>query len=174
MDQSSIRESTLGDLAALEILYPQAFPDEDLLPLVRDLLDDPSNVTSLVAEVDSRIAGHVAFTKCGVDGHEISAALLGPLAVSPPLQKQGIGSALVRDGLQRMEESGVAVVCVLGDPKYYGRFGFKRDSSIEPPYPLPPEWGDAWQSLSTRKPATPVKGKLLLPEMWMHRDLWAP
>ncbi len=172
--QPSIRNSVHGDWDAIEALYPDAFPDEDLLPLVRELLNDAGQVVSLVATIDSRIAGHVAFTRSDVSGHDISAALLGPLAVCSPLQRQGIGSALVRAGLERMEKSGVDVVCVLGDPNYYGRFGFERDSSIEPPYPLPPEWGDAWQSLSTRRPAAPVKGRLCLPEMWMHRALWAP
>ena len=60
-NQPSIRNSTQGDLATIETLYPQAFPDEDLVPLVRDLLRDMSNVLSLVAEIDSQIVGHAAF-----------------------------------------------------------------------------------------------------------------
>ena len=166
------RESVPGDIDAIVELYPEAFPDEDLVPLVRDLLRDGPNVVSLVATVDSRLVGHVIFTRCGVN--DASAALLGPLAVSPARQKQGIGSAIVREGLRRMEEAGIDVVCVLGDPNYYGRFGFVPEPSIAPPYPLPPEWETAWQSLRTGASTTPITGKLLLPRQWMTPSLWAP
>ncbi len=170
----SYRNSVQGDLAALENLYPEAFPDEDLVPLVRDLLHDMSNIVSLVATIGSQIAGHVIFTRCGVSESDASAALLGPVAVAPGWQRQGIGSALVHAGLRRMEASGVGVVCVLGDPNYYGRFGFVPESSIEPPYPLPPEWHDAWQSLRTGASTTPIAGRLVLPHQWMNPSLWAP
>jgi putative acetyltransferase len=83
---------------AIELLYPDAFPDEDLLPLVRDLLPDTTVTTSIVGEIDSKIVGHVIFTKCGVVGEQTKAALLGPLVVTPARQGQGIGSALVRAG----------------------------------------------------------------------------
>lgn len=172
--QPSIRSSLQGDCDAIEALYPEAFPDEDLLPLVRDLLNDSSSVVSLVATTNSDIAGHVAFTHCNISGHKLSAALLGPLAVSPPLQTQGIGSALVYAGLRQMQEAGVDIVLVLGDPDYYKRFGFVPDSSIEPPYPLPTEWRNAWQSRGPLRPATPVTGKLVVSEVWMDPALWGP
>ncbi len=169
----SIRESVPDDCDAIEAMYPEAFPDEDLVPLVRDLLKDPANVLSLVATIDSRIAGHVAFTRCGVSGHDVSTAMLAPLAVTPTRQRQGIGSALVRAGLQNLQVSGVALVCVLGDPAYYGRHGFTPDSSIDPPYPLPPEWKDAWQSLRLGT-SVAITGKLLVPDVWMKPALWLP
>lgn len=167
----SIRESAPGDCDAIECLYPEAFPDEDLVPLVRDLLKGPASVLSLVATIDSQVAGHVIFTRCDVDGSV--AALLGPLAVAPNWQRQGIGSTLVHTGLQRLDKWEVKVVCVLGDPSYYGRFGFERDSSIKPPYTLPSEWRDAWQSLNTGTPE-PITGKLVLPDTWMQPALWLP
>ena len=166
------RESVRRDIDAIEALYPEAFPDEDLVPLVRDLPRDGPSVLSLVAIADSQLVGHVMFTRCSVS--DTSAALLGPLAVAPARQKQGIGSAIVRDGLRRMEEAGVDVVCVLGDPNYYGRFGFAPESSIAPPYPLLPEWDTAWQSLRTGASTAPITGKLLLPQQWMNPSLWAP
>jgi hypothetical protein len=61
-----IRESVEGDAGAIESLYPEAFPDENLLPLVRDLLRDAAVTTSFVGTIDSRIVGHAIFTKCGV------------------------------------------------------------------------------------------------------------
>ena len=141
-----IRDSNAEDRAALESLYPQAFPDEDLLPLVRDLLNDLTVPVSLVATLDLQVAGHVIFTRCEVNSGGVSAALLGPLAVAPEYQRQGIGSALIRAGLRRLEQEDVALVCVLGDPAYYGRFGFHPEATLEPPYPLPVEWRDAWQT----------------------------
>ena len=173
-DELAIRTSTPDDVNAIELLYPQAFPDEDLLPLVRDLLPDTTVVTSLVATRDSQLAGHGVFTECGVSESNTRAALLGPLAVAPEHQKQGVGSAIVRDGLRRMTEQGVAFVLVLGDPAYYGRFGFRPEASIEPPYPLPAEWKDAWQSIRLDDGAEACSGVLAVPPPWREAALWGP
>ena len=173
-DQPKIRESRPADSAAIESLYPDAFPDEELLPLVRSLSHDTVVTTSLVAETDIQIVGHALFTKCGVAGSDAVASLLGPLAVGPAWQRQGIGSAIVREGLRRLDNSGVSLVLVLGDPIYYGRLGFRPESGVEPPFPLPPAWDGAWQSQYLRKPATPCAGKLLVPSQWDHPELWAP
>ena len=169
-----IRDSVADDLAAIESIYPEAFPDEDLLPLVRDLLREPSFASSLVAIVDSQLVGHAVFTSCGVVGSSCRAALLGPLAVAPAWQRRGIGSAIVRAGLLRLEDAGIAQVLVLGDPAYYGRFGFAPESRVAPPYPLPPEWDGAWQSMVLGSTATPCRGELELPRPWLQPALWAP
>jgi putative acetyltransferase len=169
-----MRDSVADDLAALESLYPKAFPDEDLLPLIRDLLQDPAITMSIVATIDSRIVGHAIFTSCGIEGHAIDASLLGPLAVTPARHGQGIGSALVRAGLRRLTDSGTQVVCVLGDPAFYGRLGFQPDLSIKPPYPLPEAWIGAWQSLHLGDVPSPCAGKLIVPEQWLKPALWAP
>jgi len=116
----------------------------------------------------------VIFTRCGVDADAGSAALLGPLAVAPACQRRGIGSALVRAGLRRLEEKGVTRVCVLGDPAYYGRFGFRAESMIEPPFPLPDEWQSAWQSISLGETEEPCRGVLSVPAQWRNPALWAP
>ena len=170
--QYEIRESTREDVAAILALYPLAFPDEDLVPLVRELLDATSDITSLAGILGSQVAGHVAFTRCGVDGTGTVVSLLAPLAVAPERQRQGIGSELVRAGLRRLEQD-VDVVCVLGDPAYYGRLGFRPETRIEPPYPLPAEWQGAWQSQPLGKTASHGIGKLSVPPVWRHRALWA-
>ena len=103
-----IRESRRDDSAAIESLYPEAFPEEDLLPLVRSLLNDAVVAISLVGTIDTRIVGTAIFTKCGVLGYSADAALLGPLAVAPAWQRQGIGSAIVRAGLRRLEDANVS------------------------------------------------------------------
>ncbi len=170
----SIRESQPGDLTAIESFYPDAFPEEDLIPLVRELLADPAVALSLVADVNGQAVGHVIFTQCGVSGSTVNAALLGPLAVAPAHQGKGIGSAIVQEGLRHQRDAGVELVCVLGDPAYYGRFGFIRESSVAPPYPLPTEWDSAWQSQTLVDNAPSCSGKLSVPPQWQKPALWLP
>ncbi len=174
-DELEIREVVQSDAEAIDSLYAHAFPDENLVPLVRDLSRDAAAIaTSLVREVDSRIVGHAIFTRCGVSGSHASAALLGPLAVAPAWQRQGIGSAIVRAGLRRLESMDVNLVFVLGDPAYYARLGFRPESLVEPPYRLPAEWAGAWQSLSLRDLAASGPGQLSVPRQWLQPALWAP
>jgi len=169
-----IRESIEADVSGIESLYPQAFPDEDLAPLVLDLLNDSGVAISLVGTVGSQIAGHAIFTKCSILESGIKAALLGPLAVAPAWQGQGIGTAMVRAGIGRLKEEGVNLVLVLGDPAYYSRFGFLPETLVQPPYPLPDEWQGAWQSLSPDGKQLSRSGKLAVPPQWRKRALWAP
>jgi putative acetyltransferase len=167
-----IRQSVPADSAAIEALYPQAFPDEDLVPLVRSLLTDPVVAMSLVALIDSEIIGHGMFTVCGIEGTERKVVLLGPLAVTPNRQRQGVGSEIVDAGLECARVTGADLVCVLGDPGYYGRSGFTPDTRIEPPYALPPEWGGAWQSQSLTESGEPLAGQLVVPPQWQEPALW--
>ncbi len=173
-EKIEIREILPNDVGSIESLYPDAFPDEDLLPLVRDLQREGSNAISLVAMADKALVGHVVFTTCGIVGRTEKVALLGPLAVAPAWQRQGIGKAMLRAGLRRLQNAGVNQVYVLGDPAYYRRFGFEPDDSVTPPYPLPEEWRSAWQSLSLRVNKPDLHGQLSVPQPWRRRALWAP
>ena len=175
MEDIDIRESRPEEFAAIESLYLDAFPEEDLLPLVEALLAGKADVISLVGYQNSSLAGHVIFTICGTtESEEVKVGLLGPLAVASDRQRQGIGSALVRAGLKRLEQAGVRHVCVLGDPKYYGRFQFIPGAPIAPPYPLPAEWRGAWQSMSLGSDSSLPSGVLAVPEPWQRPALWAP
>ncbi|MBU2487660.1 MAG: N-acetyltransferase [Alphaproteobacteria bacterium] len=174
MHNVEIRQSRPDDLASIEKLYPAAFPEEDLLPLVRQLLAEEPGILSLVAEAGDAMAGHILFTLCAITGSDARAALLAPLGVAPELQRKGIGSALIREGLSRLERDGVTHVYVLGDPAYYGRSGFRTETGVAPPYPLPEEHRDAWQSLGLGSAPPPVHGKLQLPDVWMQPALWGP
>ncbi|MEM9682402.1 MAG: N-acetyltransferase, partial [Pseudomonadota bacterium] len=119
------------------------------------------------------VVGHVIFTRCGIEGMTVDVSLLAPLAVVPACQRQGVGTALVQEGLRRLIKSDAARVYVLGDPVYYGRFGFLPDDEVAPPYPLPPDWRDAWQSLGLRESDAPPRGQLTVPPSWRDRALWS-
>ena len=172
-DDLEIRESVSSDAPAIKALYPSAFPDENLLPLVRDLLEHRDDTLSLVARIDSAIVGNVIFTLCEVSSGSKNAALLAPLAVAPEWQRQGVGSALVRTGLQQLRDAGFGIVYVLGDPAYYGRLGFKPEASVRTPYPLPADWADAWQSQCLGNAVIPTNGQLSLPKFWLDPALWS-
>ena len=101
-------------------------------------------------------------------------ALLGPLAVMPSRQRQGVGRTLIRAGFDRLAQGIVRRVLVLGDPAYYGRFGFLRENSILPPYELPAAWTAAWQSISLGADAARIAGKLRPTAAWLQPALWAP
>lgn len=171
--RTEIRKSEITDLASLEMLYRSAIPEEDLVRLVQDLMIAPTGVLSLVAIRDDRLVGHAAFTRCAVPGRNSKPMLLGPVAVAPDMQQQGIGSALVREGLRLLTMRGAEQVHVLGDPDFYGRFGFKADKAVSPPFPLPRGWNHAWQSLPLIGDCQPLRGKLKVPRPWHRQALWA-
>lgn len=169
----TIRESQDTDLAALAELYPAAFPEEDLLPLVKRLESEDIDLLSLVAVWDGDVIGHVAFTICTLGNDTTEVALLAPLCVAPSFQKQGVGSALVNEGHARMRARGISLSLVLGDPNYYGRFGYRPETWVQPPYPIPDEWADAWQSVTLREGFEPAPGVLNVPSAWKDPALWA-
>lgn len=65
-------------------------------------------------------------------------------------------------------------VFVLGDPAYYGRFGFAPERGVAPPYPMPEEWADAWQSVGLDGTDSPRRGTLNVPSVWRRESLWGP
>ena len=135
---------------------------------------ETSGILSLAGILDATLVAHVLFTQCTLVEPGAACALLGPLAVAPAQQRQGIGSALVHEGLRRLEKAGVASVYVLGDPAYYGRLGFAPELHVTTPYPLPAEWAGAWQSRSLGEAVPPSEGALDLPAPWLQPGLWAP
>lgn len=170
-DDIEIRPTTPEDLGDLEALYGAAFPDEDLFPLVTELLGGGDRLLSLAATLDQKLIGHVIFTYCSVKpgGHVV--ALLGPLCAAPANQKQGVGSKLVRRGFEQLD---AAQVMVLGDPAYYGRFGFKADGLVETPCPIPSEWKEAWQSVRLSGDMDEkLAGVLVVPKAWNDPALWS-
>ena len=108
--------------------------------IVDALRDHGNAVLSLVAILDEEVVGQVLFSPATFDEAQpaLPALGLGPLAVTPVYQNQGIGSALVREGLDECRRLGYGSVILLGHPSYYPRFGFRPASSfgIFPAQPL--------------------------------------
>ena len=166
-----IRESRSSDLDQLLKLYRKAFPDEDLTFLVRELLTLELDVLSLTCLSDHSIVGHICFTFCQVENANHKVALLGPLAVTPTLQKRGIGRSLVQTGFEKLERLNTDCIFVLGDPEFYARFGFQQEDNVLAPYPLPSEWSEAWQSIYFDD-AAHCFGRLIVPNVWQNASLW--
>ncbi|MEL6436589.1 MAG: N-acetyltransferase, partial [Pseudomonadota bacterium] len=117
-----IREAERTDHHAIVAMYPDVFPDEDLVPLVNNLHAQAEGLVSLVAVAASgQVIGHISLTRCSVSDFDIPVYLLGPLAVSPSHQRSGHGRALIEAGLDRVRALGASQIYVLGDPVYYSR-----------------------------------------------------
>ena len=86
---------------------------------------------SLIAVVDGKIIGHCAFAPVKAAQYETGWMGLGPVAVSPEFQGNGVGEALIREGLERIRRIGAKGCVVLGDPNYYRRFGFENDLAVK-------------------------------------------
>lgn len=124
--QVTIREETASDREAIRDINRAAFGTDEEARLVDALRKERAFVTSLVAESDGRVVGHILFTELPskTDDAVVRAVALAPMAVAPQFQKRGIGAALVQRGLKVCRDRGYAAAVVVGHPKYYPRFGF--------------------------------------------------
>jgi putative acetyltransferase len=134
-----IRPARANDHDTITRVVEAAFGQPDEARLVQRLRAAGDVLFELVAERDGEVAGHILFSRLWADRAELYAAL-APLAVTPSVQNDGLGSALVRRGLEAAKEFGAHGVIVLGHPAYYPRFGFSREAakSIASPYSASP------------------------------------
>ena len=119
------REEQPGDIPAIHRLNAAAFPTEAEADLVDALREQNALTLSLVAEENGEILGHIAFSPMTTASpSNLKLIGLAPMAVVPERQNRGIGSALIREGIERCKQRGVDAIIVLGHPEYYPRFGF--------------------------------------------------
>jgi len=85
---------------------------------------------SLVAEMDGEVIGHVAFSPVTISDGTRGWYGLGPVSVLPAYQRQGIGKALIQEGLSRLKAMNAQGCCLVGHPDYYRRFGFRNPSGL--------------------------------------------
>ena len=175
----NIRLAQEKDLDSILKVIETAFSDEEnkvIINLVQELsreVTSPS-IKFLVAEVDNQVIGYVSFSPILLKSDSsIVGYILAPLAVSPEHQKQGVGSNLIKSGIDMITKDGVGVLLVYGDPAYYGRFGFKEEigHSFVPPYTLQYPFGWTGMMLNdTLVPEQPIQlecvSSLSKPELW--------
>ena len=124
-----IRTEKENDRAGVYQINAAAFETRAEAELVEALRACVQPLISLVAEVDSAVVGHILFSPVSVSADSRLRMMgLAPMAVVPAHQRQGIGSALVRVGLERCRAMARSAVVVLGHPEYYPRFGFSPAS----------------------------------------------
>jgi putative acetyltransferase len=140
-----IRSEQPADYPEIAAVVLQAFGQDNESKLVQEIRNSDRYIPdlSLVAEVDGVIVGHILFSYIDLV-NDLTYKVLGlaPLAVRSLSQNQGIGSALVREGLLKADAMGESMAIVLGHPQFYNRFGFKPsiDYNIESPFPVPEEF----------------------------------
>jgi putative acetyltransferase len=174
----NIRETTPVDIKDILYVEREAFQRDSEVNITRDMLSDPSAEPriSLLAFVKNQPVGHILFTRVYIEGNpQIEVSFLAPLAIIPNFQKQGIGGALIKEGVKRLSKMGVDLVFVIGHPKYYPRFGFAPASKLgfQPTYPLPTEVATAWMVLPLRPNIIgATSGKVICCDVMNRPEVW--
>lgn len=124
-----IRSEIPQDRTAISAVNQCAFLSDGEARIVCRLREEAEPLVSLVVERGRSIVGHILFSPVSLDAHPEPGIMgLGPMAVMPRYQRQGLGSLLVRAGLEECHKLGSGAVVVLGHPEYYPRFGFEPAS----------------------------------------------
>lgn len=159
MSVIAIREAAEADRDAIRAVEQAAFGQPDEARLVDALVSDGDDAMELVALDGGRIVGHVLFSPLVVETphRSFTVVALAPLAVDPAHQRKGVGRALVEEAHRRLKAAGETLSVVLGDPAYYGRFGYshQRAAGFESDYQC-----EALQALAFAKDA-PLSGRLV-------------
>jgi putative acetyltransferase len=142
----SFREERPHDAQAIHELNRLTFGQDDEAQIVDRLRAEGAVISSLVAVEEGRVVGHILFSRVAIesDAGTARAAARAPMAVRPERQRQGIGSELVRRGLESCRARGYTVVVVVGHPAYYPRFGFSAELARRLSGPA---CGEAWMAL---------------------------
>lgn len=153
-----LRAETPGDEAGIRAVHRLSFSTPAEADLV-DALRAAGRLTfSLVALAGPEVVGHVAFSPVRLTGSDAGVGL-APVAVLPAFRRRGVAAGLIREGLARCAASGSGFAVVLGEPAYYGRFGFRPACR----WGLRDEYGggDAFQALELRPGSIPAAGGLV-------------
>jgi putative acetyltransferase len=164
-----IRLETTDDAAAVGRVVEAAFGRPDELRMVEAVRASDGFVPELafVADDAGEVVGHVMLSRVALVGADRPLLELAPLAVAPARQREGIGSALTRAALAAAEARNEPLVLVLGDPRYYVRFGFRRSDTlgIEPPAPA---WHAAFMVAPLAAYDPSLRGKVVFPPSFSH------
>jgi putative acetyltransferase len=168
-----VRSEEERDRESVRAVHLAAFGDRGRV--VADLVDDLRTIpgyVSLVAEVDGEVAGHVMFTASLLDAPPrlVPVQVLSPVGVLPFHQRRGVGSALIRRGLELLQERAVPLVFLEGPPDYYSRFGFEPGGELgfrKPSLRIPDA---AFQALRLPAYEAWMTGTLVYSEIFWRHD----
>jgi putative acetyltransferase len=126
-----IRSETAADVSAITGVTAAAFKTLAISNhteqfIIVALRAAKALTVSLVAETNGRVIGHIAFSPLTISDGTPNWYGLGPVSVLPEHQRQGIGKALIREGLSRLKDMNAKGCCLVGHPDYYRKFGFKN------------------------------------------------
>ncbi len=130
-----IRPETRNDYQAIREINIAAFSDHPYSQHTEHLIVEALRAAgaltiSLVAEAEGKVVGHIAFSPVTINGADQQWFALGPVAVLPALQMQGVGTKLVKEGLKLIRALGAQGCVLVGDPAYYSRFGFRHNPAL--------------------------------------------
>ncbi len=139
---TTIRKEEEKDHKQIYEVNKLAFQQENESKLIEKIRKSENFIPelSIVAEIDNRIVGHILFSKIKIIGDsDYESLALAPMAVIPEFQKRGIGSELIKKGIDKAKELGFDSIIVLGHKEYYPKFGFQRASkwNIKCPFEVP-------------------------------------
>ena len=130
-----IRKETTSDIDAITTVTIAAFKTLEVSNqteqfIIKALRAADALTLSLVAEIDGRVVGHIAFSHVTISDGSKGWYGLGPVSVLPDHQKQGIGKSLINEGLSLLKNMGGQGCALVGDPGFYKRFGFKNSPQL--------------------------------------------
>ena len=131
-----IRKEIQSDVEAISDITKAAFENNPYSHnteqfIINALRNANALTVSLVAEIDGILVGHIAFSPVTFTDGSQNWYGLGPVSVAPNYQKQGIGTRLVNEGLNLLKDLGAEGCCLVGDPDFYKRFGFKSPNGLK-------------------------------------------
>ena len=131
-----IRQETEADIEAITEITKLAFENHPFSNnteqfIINALRAANALTISLVAEIDGKLVGHIAFSPVTFSDGSKNWYGLGPISVMPNYQKQGIGKSLVNEGIGLLKDLGAEGCVLVGDPKYYERFGFRSPNRLK-------------------------------------------
>lgn len=126
-----LRKETTADIESITQITIAAFKDHPISNqtehfIIHGLRAAGALTLSLVAEIDGRVVGHIAFSPVVISDGTKGWYGLGPVSVLPERQKRGIGKGLIEEGLSRLKDMGGKGCMLVGDPNYYQRFEFRN------------------------------------------------
>ena len=130
-----LRDETKDDAAVITAVTAAAFETLEISShteqfIVEALRSAKALTVSLVAEVDGRVVGHIAFSPVAMSDGTQNWYGLGPVSVLPEFQRMGIGKALIWEGLSRLKDLDAKGCCLVGHPQYYPKFGFENVTGL--------------------------------------------